>query len=247
MYAETYGRPRGSGFSRRGKEPVSPGGGDSKDLWSGSKSWELNRNLSTKNLANKVEDAHLSIEMSADTSRNQGRGQEIERAIISDKLSPTTRSEDYLLNTHSVARSESLATETSPISLSAPVATSAAEVSQTEKMWHYKDPSGKVQGPFSMVQLRKWSNTGYFPNDLKIWRTNRDENSAMLLNDALAGKFQRELPQLSTGTPKVSILHDPHLSFIYTKSLLNLMKLLFSWEGKVVSMGRDRTLTIPMM
>ncbi|KAG2323151.1 hypothetical protein Bca52824_016364 [Brassica carinata] len=43
---------------------------------------------------------------------------------------------------------------------------------ESDKVWHYKDPSGKVQGPFSMVQLHKWNNTGYFPAKLEIWSTN---------------------------------------------------------------------------
>ncbi|KAH9611537.1 hypothetical protein KSS87_007626, partial [Heliosperma pusillum] len=33
-----------------------------------------------------------------------------------------------------------------------------SKVNETEKMWHYRDPTGKVQGPFSLTQLRKWSN-----------------------------------------------------------------------------------------
>ncbi|EPS63157.1 hypothetical protein M569_11627 [Genlisea aurea] len=66
------------------------------------------------------------------------------------------------------------------------------KVNESEKMWHYVDPSGKVQGPFSVVQLRKWNRTGYFPADLRIWRATESQDSAFLLTDALAGKFPRE-------------------------------------------------------
>ncbi|KAL3622649.1 hypothetical protein CASFOL_026308 [Castilleja foliolosa] len=31
-------------------------------------------------------------------------------------------------------------------------------------IWHYMDPQGKTQGPFSLYDLKKWSNNGYFPS-----------------------------------------------------------------------------------
>lgn len=34
--------------------------------------------------------------------------------------------------------------------------------------WYYKDPSGKVQGPFSTQQMRNWHQVGYFKNELPI-------------------------------------------------------------------------------
>lgn len=64
----------------------------------------------------------------------------------------------------------------------------------TEKIWHYKDPAGKIQGPFSMVQLKKWNTTGYFPVEMRIWRTSENEDS-VLLTDALIGKFDKDLPK----------------------------------------------------
>ncbi|XP_020571648.1 zinc finger CCCH domain-containing protein 19-like [Phalaenopsis equestris] len=63
---------------------------------------------------------------------------------------------------------------------------------ETEKLWHYKDPSGKIQGPFSMVQLRKWSK--HFPSNLGIWRKWERQEDSILLTDALAGNFQKDLP-----------------------------------------------------
>ncbi|KAI3451032.1 hypothetical protein Pfo_007697 [Paulownia fortunei] len=59
---------------------------------------------------------------------------------------------------------------------------------ETEKLWHYRDPNGKIQGPFSMMQLRKWSMTGLFPPDMRIW-TNHEQYDSLLLTDALNGKF----------------------------------------------------------
>ncbi|KAF8410506.1 hypothetical protein HHK36_003036 [Tetracentron sinense] len=83
--------------------------------------------------------------------------------------------------------------ETLPAPLSTGIALSAT-ISETDKMWHYQDPSGKVQGPFSVVQLRKWNTTGYFPIHLRIWRTTEKQDDSILLSDALIGKFHKEPP-----------------------------------------------------
>ncbi|KAG6394564.1 hypothetical protein SASPL_145153 [Salvia splendens] len=59
---------------------------------------------------------------------------------------------------------------------------------ETEKLWHYRDPNSKIQGPFSMMQLRKCNSTGLFPHDMRIW-TNHEQYDSLLLNDALDGKL----------------------------------------------------------
>ncbi|KAL8231059.1 hypothetical protein R6Q57_000837 [Mikania cordata] len=79
-------------------------------------------------------------------------------------------------------RSHNSASETSTSSCSMKI-TPVSNDSELEKMWHYRDPSGKIQGPFCMVQLQKWSTTGYFPQDMRIWTNQEDES--LLLNDVL--------------------------------------------------------------
>ena len=37
-----------------------------------------------------------------------------------------------------------------------------------EKVWYYKDPKGKIQGPFSTIDMFNWSAAGYFANNLQI-------------------------------------------------------------------------------
>ncbi|KAG0567460.1 hypothetical protein KC19_7G136400 [Ceratodon purpureus] len=64
---------------------------------------------------------------------------------------------------------------------------------EKEKLWHYKDPTGTVQGPFTMEQLRKWNTTGLFPVNLTIWKTGGSQENSMLLTDALAGRFKEEV------------------------------------------------------
>ncbi|MFQ6641503.1 hypothetical protein Gotur_015429, partial [Gossypium turneri] len=41
---------------------------------------------------------------------------------------------------------------------------------EADKIWHYQDPLGKIQGPFAMAMLRGWSSSGHFPPELRVWR-----------------------------------------------------------------------------
>ncbi|XP_022843993.1 zinc finger CCCH domain-containing protein 44-like [Olea europaea var. sylvestris] len=71
---------------------------------------------------------------------------------------------------------------------------SSANTIETGNLWHYRDPNGKIQGPFSMMHFRKWSMTGLFPPDMRIW-TNHEEYDSVLLISALNGRFH-EAPKL---------------------------------------------------
>ncbi|GMI97988.1 hypothetical protein HRI_003468100 [Hibiscus trionum] len=62
---------------------------------------------------------------------------------------------------------------------------------ETDKIWHYQDPLGKIQGPFSMAMLHKWSLTGLFPPDLKIWRASEKQDDSILLTDAFSGQYRQ--------------------------------------------------------
>nr|KYP66892.1 Zinc finger CCCH domain-containing protein 44 [Cajanus cajan] len=55
------------------------------------------------------------------------------------------------------------------------------------------DPTGKIQGPFSMLQLYKWNTTGGFPPDLRIWRIDEKQDNSILLTDALSEKFSKHV------------------------------------------------------
>ncbi|XP_062200991.1 uncharacterized protein LOC133903589 [Phragmites australis] len=63
---------------------------------------------------------------------------------------------------------------------------------EPEKVWHYKDPSGNVHGPFTLLQLSKWAS--YFPRDLRIWLTFESEENSLLLTEVLP-KQQKDLVQ----------------------------------------------------
>ncbi|KAL5200920.1 hypothetical protein ABZP36_035274 [Zizania latifolia] len=71
---------------------------------------------------------------------------------------------------------------------------SQAAINESEKIWQYIDPSGKIQGPFSILQLRKWNSSGYFPPSLKIWKSSEKQDDSISLTDALLGKFDKDLP-----------------------------------------------------
>ncbi|KAI3745109.1 hypothetical protein L1987_58211 [Smallanthus sonchifolius] len=134
------------------------------ESWSGtppsssSKNYDFTKKLSNKNLSIKAEDAATST---FKVHRENLRDPFVQQPIILEKPS---------------VASPSIAAESAP------------KINESEKMWHYKDPSEKIQGPFSMVQLRKWSKNGYFPVGLKIWRKSDKEDDGILLTDALEGK-----------------------------------------------------------
>ncbi|KAL9278861.1 hypothetical protein AtEden1_Chr5g0091301 [Arabidopsis thaliana] len=51
--------------------------------------------------------------------------------------------------------------------------------------WLYKDPQGLVQGPFSLTQLKAWSDAEYFTKQFRVWMTGESMESAVLLTDVL--------------------------------------------------------------
>ncbi|CAI9781961.1 unnamed protein product [Fraxinus pennsylvanica] len=199
----------GSGFSRRESGLISPGSDYSAvDSWSGAgknstKNWELSRNLSDKNISN---DAIRIVEKVNENSWNQGREQDTctQESNNLEKPSSTTNSESVELNV--AVSAVSLLTSPAPVSAGLVETSTAVMINETEKVWLYQDPSGKVQGPFSIVQLRKWSNTGYFPTELRIWRIAEKQEDSILLTDALAGKYRKELPEVGNK------LHNSHIS-----------------------------------
>ncbi|KAK8965541.1 Zinc finger CCCH domain-containing protein 19 [Platanthera guangdongensis] len=76
-----------------------------------------------------------------------------------------------------------------------------AAPNEADKIWFYVDPSNNMQGPFSLTQLRKWSTTGYFPPDMRIWRTAEKQEDSILLTDVLSGRFY---------TQHASLPHPPN-------------------------------------
>lgn len=52
-------------------------------------------------------------------------------------------------------------------------------------MWHYFDPQGNVQGPFSLSSLKRWRDANFFPPSFRVWRNGESPHEAALLNDII--------------------------------------------------------------
>ncbi|WCJ40901.1 nucleic acid binding zinc ion binding DNA binding [Euphorbia peplus] len=195
----------GGSFNRRGRDPISPGRGSSasNDSWSGTRSYsstnrELSRSSSSKGFSIKGDDVRAGGDMSNENLWTQGSDRETPQSQSWERPKSASNLDNRSVQ-HSSLPSESIPSVKQEIAVgpsSKAAVPSTTNVIETDKTWHYKDPAGKIQGPFSMVQLRKWSNTGYFPADLRIWRATEKHDDSILLTDALAGNFQKD-PQVA--------------------------------------------------
>ncbi|KAG5412158.1 hypothetical protein IGI04_008477 [Brassica rapa subsp. trilocularis] len=57
-----------------------------------------------------------------------------------------------------------------------------------KKMWCYEMPKGETHGPFSLADLKEWSDQEYFVDipDFKVWKTGNSIESAVLLTKLLS-------------------------------------------------------------
>ncbi|XP_010413908.1 PREDICTED: zinc finger CCCH domain-containing protein 44 [Camelina sativa] len=91
----------------------------------------------------------------------------------------------------------------------------------TNMVWLYGDPDGKIHGPFSLLNLRQWNSSGHFPPELRIWRLGEQQNSSILLTDALNGQFHKIGLLQNHSVPKqevkTTIANDQHRSVAVPK------------------------------
>ncbi|EOA23403.1 hypothetical protein CARUB_v10016583mg [Capsella rubella] len=85
---------------------------------------------------------------------------------------------------------------------------------EENEIWHYRDPTGKTQGPFSMVQLRRWKSSGHFPPYLKIWKAHENQDESVLLTNALAGRFDKAITLPSSSSLPQELKPSPHDSVL---------------------------------
>ncbi|CAN6686092.1 unnamed protein product [Malus baccata var. baccata] len=217
---DSYTRPTGFSFGRKGRDPISPrrGGSSFNDSWGGTKNYsntnrELSRNTSNKGFYNKAENTTGAGERVND-SWGQGRDRETQQTSHWEKKQIISSLETGVRSTQSVVQSESSpgGSGNSVAHFTTGTAQSTAPINDSEKIWHYKDPSGKIQGPFSMAQLRKWNNTGYFPANLRVWKNTEKEEDSILVTDVLAGKFQKDPSVVDSSFLKAQMVHDSCLS-----------------------------------
>ncbi|XP_019083929.1 PREDICTED: zinc finger CCCH domain-containing protein 19-like isoform X1 [Camelina sativa] len=203
MEKEKQLRPRSSSFNRRGRDPISPrkGGFSSNESWTGTSKYsktsanrELSRSYSGRGSNGRGDYLGSSDDMVSENMWPSAREREVQPSLGSEKPRSVTIPETTPRSSRAVAPPE-LSPRIAPEIPTAPPAVVQQPVpksNESEKIWHYKDPSGKVQGPFSMAQLRKWNNTGYFPAKLEIWKAKESPLDSILLTDALAGLFQKQ-------------------------------------------------------
>ncbi|KAG6513342.1 hypothetical protein ZIOFF_023666 [Zingiber officinale] len=194
-----YDKLRESSFTRNGREVKSPGKGASTENWSSfrknSNVWESNRSsqiqvrpLSDSFSGRRVDATDFSLNQSNDT-----------RQLVSEvpkNCVLASAPDGSLYNEKHLSMEQSSEGPHGNQKASLPVGNATkSNTSESETIWHYKDPSARIQGPFSMSQLRKWSTTGYFPPNLMIWRTSDKPEDSITLTDAMAGKFEKDLPE----------------------------------------------------
>ncbi|KAF8751420.1 hypothetical protein HU200_012096 [Digitaria exilis] len=186
----SFNKSRGS-FLRKDGNLVSPVKGDGRtSLQRDPKSnWESNRNTW----------AESSSHMESPLSRRSTFSPQGESAGYANKSdSPNIGAQTVKLEgtTHSTSQGPSGVPSGILAANVAPGAKTASQpaINESEKIWQYMDPSNKIQGPFSIIQLRKWNSNGYFPPSLKIWKASEKQDDSILLTDALAGKFEKDLP-----------------------------------------------------
>ncbi|XP_062102520.1 zinc finger CCCH domain-containing protein 44 isoform X2 [Humulus lupulus] len=166
-------KPKKSGFSTKRKDPISSGQGSDVLINGGSSA--LNHSTTP------IEQSKDNIEIVGINGLNTSK----------NRVDPTGTGIAW--SNQAVVESDlfSDALEVLTLALSTGTNKSVNDF-EIDKIWHYQDPTGKVQGPFSMLHLRKWSASGMFPQELRIWRVNEKQENSILLIDALTGQYCKE-------------------------------------------------------
>ncbi|XP_010919390.1 uncharacterized protein [Elaeis guineensis] len=196
---DKYSRLRESLSRRKGRDLFPPGrvsGSNYNGTGASISSSSLNRGSRTEDAQDKL-DAYSGGDRTNELSWNQGKDAQWTKSWgMPNTQTSATDLEAGIWNNNQLATkpgsTHGVVSETSasvPSRLSVP-----SNGNENDKVWHYQDPAGIVQGPFSMAQLRKWNK--FFPPDLRIWLTTEKQENSVLLMDAL--KSQNGLPQQDT-------------------------------------------------
>ncbi|WOL17249.1 zinc finger CCCH domain-containing protein 19-like [Canna indica] len=192
-----YDRSRGSSFLRNGREVKSPGKGGSalSDSWGSlrknSNTWESNRSTLIEG-ASIADSSARGVETNEFLSNQTSSPKDPKNHVLGSASDPSLYNEKQHIIRPEQSSDGPQGNQKTSLQGGLQV---LSNTSESDKIWHYKDPSGKIQGPFSMMQLRKWNTTGYFPPNLRIWRTSEKQDDSILLTDALVGKFEKDLPE----------------------------------------------------
>ncbi|XP_042381546.1 zinc finger CCCH domain-containing protein 19-like isoform X1 [Zingiber officinale] len=223
-----YDKLRESSFTRNGREVKSPGKGGSTENWS---SFRKNSNVCESN-SSQIQVRPLSDSFSGrrvdatDFSLNQSNDTHQLVSEVPKNCVLASAPDGSLYNEKHLSMEQSSEGPHGNQKASLPVGNvTKSNTSESETIWHYKDPSARIQGPFSMSQLCKWSTTGYFPPNLMIWRTSDKPEDSITLTDAMAGKFEKDLPEWEPPSKN-------------TEDLVDVSPTSFSVEGNSESVRR---------
>ncbi|MQL94019.1 hypothetical protein Taro_026667 [Colocasia esculenta] len=233
---DNFVRSTDSRFSRMGRElnPSPKGNMGSTDSWSGSRrgsaSWESSKNLSTRGAWERVDTSSVPIDKVNEVTLNQVKDLYLANSWDPSKSLATAGVTETGIRGNGPdgtksRQAQSLSSETVSTTQRDETAVQS-NINENEKMWHYQDPSAKVQGPFSMTQLRKWNTTGYFPANLRIWRASEKQEESILLSDALVGKFRKEPPP-----PKMQNNTSTHLAKVSPAVVAREGNTTGNWRG----------------
>ncbi|KAF5463038.1 hypothetical protein F2P56_018987 [Juglans regia] len=193
---DDHARTEVSGYGRKESDPISAQRGDyvlndtgSRAQKNLAKSCKQSREAGMTSSSNKGGATWLH-EMMNESSWKERKASGINNWNTPENPINTSGSLAIGCNSQAVLKSEisGVASEISALALSTG-ADKFADSFETDKVWHYGDPNGIIQGPFFMSQLRKWNTNGHFPPDLRIWRINEMQDNSVLLTEALSGKF----------------------------------------------------------
>ncbi|XP_074275453.1 zinc finger CCCH domain-containing protein 19-like [Silene latifolia] len=190
-------KQRETGFKRKGRDYLSSHA--SSDSWSANARSPNNKPEPNSTSLGKVFQVRREDSSFTSLTREHTLSNGVDKGTPMSNSSekPRLTSESRIRTDHSGIRSDlPVATMLEPPRISSVAGQKDSKVNETEKMWHYRDPTGKVQGPFSITQLRKWSDAGYFPPELRVWKISQSESDSSLLTNILAGKFDEEVPSV---------------------------------------------------
>ncbi|XP_059623534.1 zinc finger CCCH domain-containing protein 44-like [Cornus florida] len=174
-----------SGFGRKGRGSVSPrkGGDISNDI--GGKAWKVSMTCGqSRNTCNSIYPDKESHPL--DARKDSCGSNSLEKPGDQVDSAGSAFGDRY---SQAVLRSGSFSGVASGIS-TAPLSTGMApslNKSEKDKLWHYRDPNGKIQEPVSMVQLREWRMSENFPPGMRISGVNDKQDVSLYSCDGRWG------------------------------------------------------------
>ncbi|XP_011087407.1 uncharacterized protein At5g08430 [Sesamum indicum] len=108
-----------------------------------------------------------------------------ERDVMSHKEGdPQQKPEQPIGTTHVIELSDDEQEDDNPKSKDQTTMESPDDV-----IWHYADPQGQTQGPFSLYLLKRWNDSNYFHSAFTVWKSGQTPFDAVLLVDLLRRTF----------------------------------------------------------